>query len=405
MLTSSDPTEALSPISSAALLDGAQTVAVGLPSEAVGLVSNARLDCVRVALEACGCDALLVRDTSNIRWLTAFDGVFDDERAHELVVAKGIASLHTDSRYSNALRTLAEAAGNVTVDEERVSHAKFASNCLGGIASKGKSSAKVGFEDDITYAEYLSLSKEFSKGKLVPTTDLVKGLRAVKDAIEIARLKAAQAITDAAFRHIVDFMRPGMTEREVQIELEDYMLRHGAEELAFRSIVACGANGADPHAVPGDARLEAGQCVVMDFGAKAAGYCSDMTRMVFLGQPEERIADAYRVLREANEQVEAMLKPGVTGLEAHTLAEKVLADGGYECKMGHGLGHGVGLDIHEEPCLNLRNDKTLVAGNVVTVEPGIYFAGDFGMRLEDCGVVTDEGYLVFSQLGHDMVIV
>ena len=230
-------------------------------------------------------------------------------------------------------------------------------------------------------------------------------MRAVKTDAELNRLRAAQAVTDAAFLHIVGFMRPGMTEREVQLELESFMLRHGGEGLAFSSIVATGANGADPHAIPGKARLEAGQCVVMDFGAKAFGYCSDMTRVVFLGSPDERMADAWRVLREANEAVESLLRPGITGKEAHELAEQKLAEGGYGGRMGHGLGHGVGVDIHEQPVLNPRNEAPLVAGNVVTVEPGIYLPGEFGMRLEDCGVVTQDGYEVFSQLGHEMVII
>lgn len=218
-------------------------------------------------------------------------------------------------------------------------------------------------------------------------------------------MRAAQAITDAAFAHIVKFMRPGLTEREVQLELEGFMLRAGASGLAFSSIVATGANGANPHAIPGDTRLEAGQCVVLDFGARACGYCSDMTRVVFIGEPGAYLRNAYAVLREANEQVEATLKPGVTGAEAHELAERVLAEGGFGGKMGHGLGHGVGIDIHEEPVLAPRNVQPLQVGNVVTVEPGIYLPGEFGMRLEDFGVIVDDGFEVFTQSTHDLVIV
>ena len=164
-------------------------------------------------------------------------------------------------------------------------------------------------------------------------------------------MKAAQAITDAAFSYIVTYMKPGMTERQVQIELEDWMLRHGASGLAFSSIVACGANGASPHAIPGEAQLEAGQCVVMDFGARTYGYCSDMTRTMFIGQPDARMRAAYETLREANERVEAAIKPGVTGAQMHQMAEDALAAGGFAGKMGHGLGHGVGIDIPEEPVL------------------------------------------------------
>ena len=359
---------------------------------------------VRALCDQMSVDALLVRDTSNIRWLTALDGVFDEERAHSLLIAPQIMGLHTDSRYSNAIRTgFARAGVSCEVDDGRVGHMQFAKQLLeaDGAGFEGR----MAFEDSITYAEYVKAVSSFGPSHLAATTDAVLTLRATKDPSELVRMRAAQAITDAAFLHIVDFMRPGMTEREIQLELEAYMLRHGAEGLAFGSIVATGANGADPHAIPGPTKLESGQCVVMDFGARAFGYCSDMTRMVFLGEPEGTMAKAWEVLRRANEEVEAMLRPGVTGKQAHELAERVLADGGFEGKMGHGLGHGVGIDVHELPVLNLRNDKPLAEGSVVTVEPGIYLPGQFGMRLEDCGVVTSEGYVVFSQLGHEMVII
>ena len=370
-------------------------------------VTAQRQAAVRDACTGLGLDALLVRDTPNIHWLSGFDDVFDEERAHALLVTPDRLVLHTDSRYSNAMRTAAaDMASEIVVDDSRAGHFQFAHKALvpdydGDEAFEGK----LGIEDSIAYAEYVRAQAAFATGSLVPTSDVVLSLRAVKGPAEILRLRAAQAITDAAFLHIVGFMRPGMTEREVQLELESFMLGHGADGLAFGSIVACGENGADPHAIPGDKRLEAGQCVVMDFGARAYGYCSDMTRMVFLGEPQGTMARAWEVLRQANETVEQMLRPGVTGVEAHNLAEQVLADGGFGGKMGHGLGHGVGLVCHELPALNTRNGSPLVEGNVVTVEPGIYLPGEFGMRLEDCGVITADGYDVFSRLGHDMVVI
>ena len=390
-----------------------------------------RLAAVRSACERLDVAGLLVRDTSNIHWVTGFDGVFDEERAHALLVTPDRAVLHTDSRYSNALRTAAaNMGGAIAVDDGRTTHFQFAHRELAAGAQAGEAAdtgakaqageaadaegealeraafeGRLGIEDTITYAEYAKAVDVFAAAELVPTSDVVLSLRAVKSPAEIVRLRAAQAITDAAFTHIIGFMRLGMTERDVQRELEDFMLRHGADGLAFGSIVACGENGADPHAIPGDKKLEAGQCVVMDFGARAFGYCSDMTRMVFLGAPQGEMARAWDVLRQANETVEAMLRPGVTGREAHETAERVLAEGGFAGKMGHGLGHGVGLECHELPVLNTRNGEPLAAGNVVTVEPGIYLPGKFGMRLEDCGVITATGYDVFSRLGHGTVVI
>ena len=258
----------------------------------------------------------------------------------------------------------------------------------------------------MTLAEYRALQKAFPADFPMGETDgVVRRLRSVKERYEVARMRGAQAITDAAFSHIVEFMRPGMTEREVQLELDEFMLRHGAEGLAFATIVATGESAANPHAVPGATMLEAGQCVVLDFGAKSYGYCSDMTRTVFLGEPEGQMRSAWEAVRAANEAVEAMLCPGVTGRQAHERAEAVLAEGGFAGAMGHGLGHGVGLDIHEEPVLSPRNPEPLVEGNVVTVEPGIYLPGKFGMRLEDFGVVTDDGFEVFTKSTHEMVVI
>ena len=414
-----------------------------------------RLLLFRDTLSQQGLSAFYVRNESDIHWMTGFDGVFDGEGAFALLVSPDQAVLHTDSRY--ALATNAAAASSpFAVSVESVSHAAFAVRALG--QQDGTPGVNVGIETSLTLGEYRQLQRETAKvaGKapeqgaeraaiapvapvatestvgapaapadspasvaataapasapatgisFVETEGLCVNLRAVKDASEIARMRAAQAITDAAFAHIVGYMRPGMTERQVQVELEDFMVRHGASGLAFTSIVACGAHGASPHAISGDTRLEAGQCVVLDFGARAQGYCSDMTRVVFLGEPSAAMRHAYAVLREANETVEAMLLPGITGAQAHAKAEEILAAGGFAGKMGHGLGHGVGIDIHEQPNLSPRNEKPLVAGNVVTVEPGIYLEGEFGMRLEDFGVITERGFQVFTQSSHEMVII
>lgn len=375
-------------------------------------LSLPRLTQLRTACADADIRTFFVRDTSNITWLTAFDNVFDDESAHALLVTPHDAVLHTDSRYSEAARAAAVAEGVIAVDDTRIAHAAFVANAFAARHAQQPAAEAdavvLGIEDSMTLAGYRALEDAFAdapaRPRLRETSDFILDLRAVKDSSEIARMKAAQAITDAAFAHIIEYMRPGMTERAVQIELENFMLRHGAEGLAFSSIVATGANGASPHAIPGQTVLEAGQCVVLDFGARAHGYCSDMTRTVFLGDPCPRLRAAYEAIRSANEQVEAALRPGVTGKAMHELAEQVLAEHGFAGKMGHGLGHGVGIDIHEQPVLSPRNENPLVTGNVVTVEPGVYLAGEFGMRLEDCGVLTSDGFEVFTQSTHDMVV-
>lgn len=396
-----------------------------------------RLGLLRKRLDALGAAGMYIRDVADLEWLTAFEDVFDDERAHAAFVdtADRCIKLHTDSRYVTAME-MAALWEPIGVDAKRCSMAEWVRERWEGRADVDGAQRPLAIEDSISLREYRELQEAFEQGtgfsfnregqdngrqdvrlsekpvpcskapfsQLLETHDVILNLRAVKDADEVARLRAAQAITDAAFAHIVDFIRPGMTERQVQLELDGFMLRNGATGLAFPTIVASGANGASPHAVVSDKPLAAGECVVMDFGAKRAGYCSDMTRTVFLGQPEGEMLTAWETMRRANEEVQAMLRPGVTGKEAHELAERVLAEGGFEGRMGHGLGHGVGLQIHELPVLSSRNDKPLVAGNVVTVEPGIYLPGRFGMRLEDFGVVTDDGFDVFTRSTHDMVV-
>lgn len=374
---------------------------------------TARLERLRVELARLGADAMLVRDTANIHWLTSWDGVFDSERAHALLATADDAVFHTDSRYLQAAIAAEESIGDgvIRIEGEPEAHAAF---CARLCAETGVGTLAI--EDSMTLAEFRSLEQALDGIELLETSKLVADLRAVKDAEEIARLKAAQQITDAAFAHLVAWLReafePGglgargeLTETMVARELEDALFRLGADSLAFATIAATGANGANPHAIVSDKVLERGQCMVLDFGCVVRGYHSDMTRTVFIGEPSDELRAAYEALRDANETVERALAPGMTGVEAHNLAEQVLESHGFGGKMGHGLGHGVGLEIHEQPNLNTRNDAPLVAGNVVTVEPGIYIPGRFGMRFEDFGVLADGGYEVFTDSTHDMVII
>ena len=372
-----------------------------------------RLERMRAKMAEEGLSDFYCRDISNVAWLTEFPTVFDDEPAHLALVTPKTATLHTDSRYADAAGRAA-AGTPWTVDACGGGHAAWAARSFAAFhagrgTAPGRDVCAFGIEDSLPLAEFRALERAFKPQKwsptLVETSDFVRGLRAVKDDAELDAMRAAQAITDAAFDHIVGFMREGMMEREVQLELEETMRRLGADGLAFGSIVASGENGAAPHSIPGKRRLAAGDMVVMDFGARKGGYCSDMTRTVCIGHATPRAREAFAAVRAANEAVEAMLAPGVTGAAAHALAERTLADAGFAGKMGHGLGHGVGIDIHELPVLSPRNEAPLVVGNVVTVEPGVYLAGELGCRLEDFGVITEHGYEVFTNSTHELVII
>lgn len=348
-----------------------------------------------------GADAFLLRGTSDIAWATAFDGVFDDEQAHALLVTAQDAVLHTDSRYAEACESQA-AGGPVSVDAARKTHAAWCAARVAGACT-------LAFDDGMSLREHRLMLGECARAaastQLVPTSDVVLGLRAVKDEMEVGRLRAAQAITDAGFSHIVGFIHAGLTERAVQLELDRFMMDAGADGLSFPTIVATGAHGSSPHAQPGDAVIQPGDAIVIDFGARKAGYCSDMTRTVFVAPVPPELERAYAVLRRANEECERMVMAGAVASAVHGHAEEVLADGGFAGKMGHSLGHGVGIDIHELPVLSTRADGPLPAGAAVTVEPGIYIPGAFGMRLEDCGLVTASGYERFGTSTHEPVVV
>ena len=376
-------------------------------------MANSRLERMRENMSACGIDDFYCRDISNVQWLTEFEGVFDDEPAHLAFVTPKKAFVHTDSRYADACDRASQHTSWV-IDACGGAHTtwvarQFAAFHAAAGTPEGENVCAMGIEDAIELREFRELERAFSEAKWKPrfveTDGFVKKMRAVKDERELSAMRAAQAITDAAFEHIVEFMGEGMTELEVKRELEETMRRLGAEGLAFDSIVASGPNGAAPHSIAGERRLQAGDMVVMDFGARKGGYCSDMTRTVCIGEATPLAREVFAAVREANEAVEAMIRPGRTGAAMHHLAEDVLAHNGFAGKMGHGLGHGVGIDIHELPVLSPRNEAPLEVGNVVTVEPGVYLPGEIGCRLEDFGVVTEDGFEVFTKSTHELVII
>ena len=229
-------------------------------------------------------------------------------------------------------------------------------------------------------------------------------LRTVKSDDEVKKIAAAQAVTEAGFAHILTFLREGVTEREVALELEFYMRRHGAERMAFDSIAASGANGSQPHAIPSDKPLCRGEFITLDFGAVVDGYHSDMTRTVALGEVSEEQRAVYNTVLQAQETALGMLSAGVSCVEGDAAARRVIEAAGYGKHFGHGLGHGVGLEIHEHPRLSpLAKDQPLRAGQVVTVEPGIYLPSRFGVRIEDMVLITEQGYHNFTHTPKELI--
>ncbi|MBP5313602.1 MAG: M24 family metallopeptidase [Eggerthellaceae bacterium] len=352
-------------------------------------------------------DAFYVRDVTDIAYLSSFERVFDSENAHALLVCDKGVFLHTDSRYE--LACVDAAQNDIVVSAEPISHAAWLQNTIREIF-EGKGIV-IGVEDTWSVREKNSFLETFkdslASGKVVLSEecDFAVGVRLIKTPYEIDCLKSAQAITDAAFDYIKSIVKVGMSERELAVLLDRHMIDIGADDVAFATIVAAGEHAASPHAIPSDKRIEANTPVLVDFGAKKNGYCSDMTRVFSIGKPSDEVMTAWDAVVCANEAVEAALCCDVSGVQMHELALSVLKEHGFEGCMGHGLGHGVGMQIHEQPCLNPRNRSLLLCGSVVTVEPGIYLPGKFGLRLEDFGVVTQEGFEVFTRQNHNLAII
>ena len=363
-----------------------------------------RVERLRALMAQRGYDAAILRNNPDLRWLTGAERTFDDEVAHTAFVTADGLWLHTDSRYYNTFLTRMGSDTPWKIDQDIVDAEAWAADRVAETRSR-----VVAIEDSCDLAFYDALQVRLAERSVAAMLPRMHGdiceLRSVKDAEEISLMCRAQQITDAAFEHMCGFIRPGQTEQEIRVELENYMLSHGADSLSFDSIVATGANGANPHAQPGETVVAEGDLIVMDYGAGYHDYHSDMTRTVCVGQPSDEQRRVYDVVREAHEACAAAAKPGVVGSDIHNLAVKVITDAGYGDYFKHGLGHGVGLEIHEQPNFNRRNDKPVPVGAVVTIEPGIYLPGKFGVRLEDFGVMTEGGFAAFTQSTHDLVCI
>jgi Xaa-Pro aminopeptidase len=386
---------------------------------------NSRLALVRTLLDAEGLDAYLALNTPDIRWLTGWTQLFDDEQAHAALITPTAAHLHSDTRYSNAMRARNEdASWLITSDPIKLTEfvtrtlsrgeepspvpEKSLPNSTGQpspAAAAPNKQPRLGIEATIALNRYRALQTGLEKTcELVEKDGLLHKLRSVKDANEIALIKRAQAITDVAFTHMLAWLKPGQTELEAANELEHFMRAHGAEGLAFSSIIASGPNSANPHAIPSGRRFERGDFVVMDFGARYHDYCSDMTRTVVFGTPTREQRAIYAAVLDAHEAAKAALKPGMTGKEANQVAVDVIAAAGYGEYFTHSLGHGVGIEVHEAPNLAQRSEDTLATGNIVTVEPGIYLPGTGGVRIEDFGALTAKGFEDFTTSPHELMV-
>jgi Xaa-Pro aminopeptidase len=345
-----------------------------------------RADRVAKRLEAQGLDALLVTDMANLRYLTGFTG-----SNGFAVVGRGIRRFVTDFRYI-------ERARSEVPDFDREQGPPQILSALGDGWPDGP--VRLGFDDaHVSVRTHAKLAEQLpDRVELLPAHGVVEAERAVKEPGELAAVRAAAELADDVYDWLLDRGLVGRTEHEVAVELEHQMRLRGASGPSFPSIVAAAEHGALPHAEPRDAAIPPDVLVTLDIGARLDGYCSDCTRTWATGSPADDLVEVYALVLRAQMSALAAIRPGPTGEEIDAVARKLIADGGHGEHFGHGLGHGVGLEVHEAPRLSRNGgDARLEAGNVVTVEPGVYLPGRGGVRIEDLVAVTADGCAVISR--------
>lgn len=331
-------------------------------------------------LERAGIDALLITDPYNMRYISGFRG-----GEGILYISRNQHVLITDSRYTEA----AANESQFTVAEEKSGNkrADILKSCIERDGAKS-----LGYEDcSMLCSEFAKLNKELPIEKWIPMEQSVNDLRQIKTPEELEYLRKAESIGDAAFTTILDFLKPGITELEVAARLEYEMKLNGAEGFSFDAIIASGVHSSMPHAMPDEKKLENGDFVTMDFGCLYKGYCSDMTRTVVLGKANDKQKEIYDVVLRSQEAALEIIRAGLKGCEVDKVSRDIIAEAGYGDYFGHGLGHSVGLFIHEEPRLSPADQTVLRANMIETIEPGIYVPGFGGVRIEDMVIVTENG--------------
>jgi Xaa-Pro aminopeptidase len=351
-----------------------------------------RADRVCARLEEAGVDALLVFGGVNLRYLTGFTG-----SNGMCVIGDGIRRFITDFRY------VERAAHEVSGFEHERGPTEFLSALAGGWPDRP---LRLGFEDHVlTVRAHARVGEHLpAHVELVPAGGLVEAERAVKEPAELERIAQAAAVADGALAEVLQDGLVGRTEREVALALEGRVRLRGAEP-AFATIVASGPRGSLPHATPGEERIEAGTLVTIDWGAKLDGYHSDCTRTLAAGEPSGGLRELYELVRETQLAALDAVGPGPIGRDVDAVARRMIGEAGHGEHFGHGLGHGVGLEVHEAPRLGTTATEPLRPGHVVTVEPGVYVPGVGGVRIEDLVTVTDGGHRVLTHLDKSLTVV
>lgn len=322
-------------------------------------------------------DALVITQPENRRYLSGFTGTDG-----ALIVSAEAAYLATDFRYYEQARRQAPNFTLIKIEDE---FPPRLAELMADIEAR-----RVGFESThVTVDQHQRWAEAAETFELVSTKGMVEELRAIKDEEELAQIRRAVELADACFAHVAQWVRPGVTEKAVAWEIETFTRTHGGDDLAFDLIIGSGPNGAMAHAEPSDRQIQEGEPVVLDLGAQVDGYRSDLTRTICLGEPDQKLCQIHALVLEAQEAGERAMRAGLKGSTVDAIVRDLIGAAGHEEHFGHGLGHGVGLAVHERPRLSKTSEDVLQVGMVVTVEPGVYIEGWGGVRIEDMVVVRE----------------
>lgn len=348
-----------------------------------------RIKALRGLINEAGVDAFYISFPANVAYFTGSNG---SDLA--LYINSSSAYIITDFRY----REMASAFTWLSYVETKQGYSLM--DFL-----KEQRDVKLGIEKDyLGLGQYLEF-QALQERELVPLSGIVESMREVKDADEIEYTKTACRIASEAFDHMLGIIKPGMTEIQLAAELEYFMRSKGAEGTSFDTILIRGAKTSLPHGVPGNDKVETGDFVLMDYGCKYHGYCSDMTRTVAVGKPSQKMVDVYNIVLEAQMACCDQIKAGIIGADAHKIAADIIDKAGYGEYFGHGLGHGTGLEIHENPRYSPVWKLPIKENTIVSIEPGIYLPNEFGVRIEDLALVTKTGIINFISAPKDLLII
>ena len=344
-----------------------------------------RINAVRKLLIEAALDAIVVMNPENRQYLSGFTGT-----SGILFINASRAVLLTDFRYQ-------EQAVKECPAYEIVIFSGTYTEKLAELVSQSKTANLACEADFITHKQFQTMEKNLENINLQPVNDFVEALRLVKDDSEINSINQAVKLADDAFNNILSFIKPGISEKEVALELEFHMRRAGAEKAAFTFIVASGTRSSLPHGVASEKIIQSGDLVTMDFGAVYQGYHSDITRTLVIGTPTSRQSEIYHIVLEAQTAASAAVRAGVKACDVDKVARDIITSHGYGENFGHSTGHGLGLNIHENPRVAAKSETILQSGMVITIEPGIYIPGWGGVRIEDTVVVEDKGCKILTK--------